>query len=159
MELFLIFILSIFLLQFSQEIVPNWNLDIAAVKLLTGDSITLTIVDRDMYGMKVKLTKTITKNENGITQKNYLKIGDNGNEIEVGFENIESFYYLNKIHIICPRGKYQPYDATNKQNFSLSKFEEKGNWDLKCYKHNTDYLLLFYLMNGDRNFFFFHLIF
>ena len=154
MELFLIFILSIFLLQFSQEIVPNWNLDVAAVKLLTGDSITLTIVDRDMYGMKVKLTKTISKNENGITQKNYLKIGDDGNEIEVGFENIESFYYLNKIHIICPRGKYQPYDATNKKNFSLSDFEEKGNWDLKCYKHNTNYFLLFYLMNGYKNFFY-----
>ena len=154
MEIFLKFIPFFILFCFSLEIIPNWNLNTSAIKLLSSDgSITYTVVDRDMYGMKVKLTKKITKSGNTITQTNYLSIGE-GAAFEVDFENIESFYNLNGINVICPKGKYHPYNATNKAFFQPSGFEEKGNWDLKCYKHNTNYFLAFYLMNGDKNLFF-----
>ena len=155
METFPSFILIILLLSFSLEIIPNWNLSSSAVALLTSSgSITYTLVDRDMYSMKVKLTKTITKSGDTINQENYLSIGE-GTAFAVDFENIESFYNLNGIYIICPKGKYHPYDATNKKYFSPKDvgFEEKGDWDLKCYWHKTNYFLAFYLMNEDKHFY------
>ena len=154
MEIFLKYISFIILFSVSLEIIPNWNLDASAIKLLSSDgSITYPVVDREMYGMKVKLTKNITKNGNSITQTNSLSIGG-GTAFIVDFENIESFYNLNGINIICPKGKYHPYDATNNVYFQPSGFEIKGDWDLKCYKHNTNYFLAFYLMNGDKHLFF-----
>ena len=81
----------ILLLFYSIEIIPNWNLDSAAVKLLSSSgSINYLVVDRYMYSMHVKLKKTITKEGDTITQKNYLSIGS-GDAFEVDFENIESF--------------------------------------------------------------------
>ena len=68
-----------------------------------------------MYSMKVKLIKTITKTEDTITQTNYLSIGG-GTSFSVHFENIESFYHLNGIDIICPKGSNQLYDARNSLN-------------------------------------------
>ena len=154
MEIFPSFIALIFFLNFSLEIIPNWYLASSAVNLLPDSgSITYTLVDRDMYSMKVKLTKTITKNDNTITQVNYLSI-NGGSEFIVDFENIESFYHLNGIDIICPKGKSHPYNATSKRYFQPNNFEEKGDWDLKCYKHKTNYFLVFYLMNGDKHLFF-----
>ncbi|MBO6243387.1 MAG: hypothetical protein J6O41_02310 [Clostridia bacterium] len=120
--------------------------------LTSPGTITYTLVDRVMYSMKVKLIKTITKSGDTITQTNYLTIGSD-TSFAVDFENIESFYNLNGIYIICPKGKYHPYDASNKNYFEPSGFAEKGDWDLKCYWHNTNYFLAFYLMNGDQHFF------
>ena len=153
MEFILTFICFIFSFRYSFEIIPNWNLDSSAVELIpSSGSISYPVVYRIMYNMKVSLTKTITLSDNTITQKNYLSIND-GTGFEVNFENIESFYHLNGIDIICPKGKYHPYDATNKRYFQPSNFEIKGDWDLKCYKHNTNYFLAFYLMNGEKHFF------
>ena len=132
MELLLIFIIFIFFPKDSIEIIPNWNLDSAADKLLSSSgSITFTLVEREMYSVKVKLDKTITKSDSIITQTNNLYI-DGGNAIAVNFENIESFYKLNGVYIVCPKGKYHPYDATNKKYLTPLGFEEKGDWDLKC---------------------------
>ena len=154
MKTFLLFISFIFFLNFSLEILPNWSLTASAINLLPNSgTVTYTLVDRDMYSMKVKLNKTITKSGDEITQKNYLSI-NGGEAFVVDFENIESFYHLNGIDIICPKGKSHPYDATNKKYFQPDNFEEKGQWDLKCYKHQTNYFLAFYLMNGEKHLFF-----
>ena len=148
MEIFIGFMI---LLSYSLEIIPNWNLNSSAVNLLpTSGSVTYTVVDRDMYAMKVKLIKTITKSGETITITNSLSINE-GISFNVDFDNIESFYHLNGIDIVCPKGKYHPYDATNKKYLQPTNFEIKGNWDLKCYKHNTNYFLAFYLMNGDKH--------
>ena len=153
MEFILTFIYFIFSFRYSFEIIPNWNLDSSAVQLIPSSGvISYPILYRDMYGMRAKLTKVITLSDNKITQNNYLSVND-GTGFEVNFENIESFYHLNGIDIICPKGKYHPYDATNKGYFEPSNFEIKGDWDLKCYKHNTNYFLAFYLMNGEKLFF------
>ena len=106
-----------------------------------------------MYSFKLKLSKTIIKSGNIITQNNTLSI-NGGYEFNVEFENIESFYHLNGIDIICPKGKYHPYDATNKKYLIPANFEEKGDWNLKCYNHKTNYFLVFYLMKGEKNFFY-----
>ena len=151
MELIPLFISLLYLIKYSIEIIPNWNLDSSGIAIpFSSGSITYTLVDRLLYDMNAKLTKTITKSGNTITQTNYLSIGG-GTSFAVNFENIESFYHLNGIDIICPKGKYHPYDATNKKDLIPDGFEAKGNWDLKCYKHKTNYLLVFYLMNGDKH--------
>ena len=145
----LIFLLN--LVDYSVQIVPIWNTTTSAINLLSSVSEkTYTIVDRDLYNVKAKLTKTIKKTDEGITHENYLSI-NNGEAFKVDFENIESYYFLNNKHVVCPKGKYQLYDATNKVYIPpASPFPEYGNWDLKCYKHNTYYFLLFYLRNGQN---------
>ena len=125
MGLILIFLIFIFFTKDSIEIIPNWNLDSSAIKLLSSSgSITYTVVDREMYSVKVKLDKTITKTGNAITQINYLSVnGGTSNVVE--FENIESFYHINGIDIVCPKGSYHPYDATNKNIYSHQTSKKK----------------------------------
>ena len=151
MELFFKLFSIFCLLNFSLEIIPIWNISTSAINLLSSSSeYNYYIVDREMYGMKVKLKKIITKSETGISHKNYLKIGD-GDENQVYFENIESFYYLNNINIICPKGKYHIYNADTQQYIKPTGFtDNENNWDLKCYKHDSKYFLVFYLMNGKQ---------
>ena len=57
----LIFLLN--LVNYSVQIVPIWNITASAINLLSSVSEkTYTIVDRDLYNVKAKLTKTIKKN-------------------------------------------------------------------------------------------------
>ena len=57
----LIFLLN--LVDYSVQIVPIWNITTSAINLLSSVSEkTYTIVDRDLYNVKAKLTKTIKKN-------------------------------------------------------------------------------------------------
>ena len=88
----LIFLLN--LVDYSVQIVPIWNITTSAINLLSSVSEkTYTIVDRDLYNVKAKLTKTIKKTDEGITHENYLSI-NNGEAFKVDFENIESYYFL-----------------------------------------------------------------
>ena len=76
MELIPLFISLLYLIKYSSEIIPNWNLDSSAITIpFSSGSITYTLVDRLLYNMNAKLTKTITKSGNTITQTNYLSIG------------------------------------------------------------------------------------
>ena len=97
-------------------------------------------------GQKGKFKKKIERNGNIINHTNYLDI-DGQSEIEVDFENIESY---SRNLIICPKGKYHPFNYHTKTYITPSNFEDKGNWDLKCYSHDTGYFLVFYL-NNDNN--------
>ena len=150
MEFLFILILIFPIFAFSSEIILLWDISTSATNLLSlRDEYYYYVVDRIMYGMKVKLKKIIKRNDTGISHSNYLKIGD-GSENQVYFENIESFYYLNNINIICPKGKYHIYNADTKQYITPSGFIDNGNLDLKCYKHDSKYFLVFYLMNGKK---------
>jgi len=154
MEIYLFWISFLSLLNYSIQIVPIWDITTSAINLLSSVSeYDYIIVDRDLYSQKAKLRKILKKTESGITHENYLSI-NGASEFKVDFENIESFYFLNQKFVICPKGKYQLYDATHKEYIPPSSFTEKGKWDLKCYKHNTKYFLLFYLMNGDKPYYF-----
>ena len=43
----------------------------------------------------------------------------------------------------------------NNRNITPTGFEEKGDWELKCFKHDTGFFLITYLMNdGDKSFYF-----
>ena len=154
MDIFLLFLLFLFKNTF--EIVPIWNIANAAIDLIpTGNYHDFKAEERTLYGMSIILTRKIYKNVDGISYENYLKIGNDA-EFKVDFDNIESFYNLNGIYLICPKGKYGLFNANSdaRNFFSPSGFENKGNWDFKCFRHNTQYLLSFYLNNYEKTFYY-----
>ena len=157
MDLFIIFIIFVGLLKLSLGIVPIWNIANSAINLLPSgtNEYNYFVVDRELYALHCRLKKYIKRTETGITHENKLFIKDES-EFNVDFENIESFYEINNIYIICPKDKYRLYDAKNKNNIDLSSigFNDDSNWDLKGYSHNTKYFLSFYL-NDEKNQFFF----
>ena len=135
------------LLNLIVSIIPNWNLSSSAIDLLSSSNdYEYSIYDRYLWNISVNLRKKIERNGNMINHTNYLDI-DGQSEIEVDFENIESY---SRNLIICPKGKYHPFNYDTKTYIISSNFEDKGNWDLKCYSHDTGYFLVFYL-NNDNN--------
>ena len=107
------YFLLIFLKTFSLSIseIPLWNINKAAINLLSNSNTHKYIIfDRSMNNMNLRLEKIINKQENGITQKNYLYI-DNEliNGVDIDWEDIESFYNIKGIKYICPKGRYFMY--------------------------------------------------
>ena len=132
--------------------IPNWNLNTSGQDLLSSDYPNNYLVsDRKMHDMLVKLIKTLKNVEGKIYDDNTLIVND-GDKISVEFENIESF----SDNIICPRGRNFLYDVNTHQNIILypQDFNDSEDWDLKCYRHDTGYLLVFYLMKKSDNFYF-----
>ena len=136
--------------------IPVWDLPSSSIDLLSSSSTyNFQIYSKVAYEINVNLTKVITKNDNNITSKNYLTV--NSNTITVDFDDIDS-HYANKLGcdiLICPKGKFHPYDFNNNNYITPTEFVERGDWDLRCYFHNTGYFLIFYLMNEYKNFFYY----
>ena len=83
------------------------------------------------------LIKKTSKDDGKIKSKNYLSYySENNGEVtkEVQFENIESTYYneLGAKILVCPQGKFHPYDFENNIYIIPPFFVEIGNWDLSC---------------------------
>ena len=133
--------------------IPVWDLASSSINLLSSSSTyKFLIYSKVSDNITVTLTKVITKNDNNITSTNYLTV--NSNTIEVDFEGIDS-QFTNKLGcsiLICPKGKFHPYDFINRRFITPPSFEEKGDWDLRCYDHFTGFFLIFYLMNNGKNF-------
>ena len=146
------FFLSTFLIFQVICVIPEWNLSKAGEDILgTSDNVTYKITERNLLGVNILMEKVITKNNQTgeITTENYVTM-DNKKK-KVNFEQVESFYYLFKRYIICPKGSHHPYDFTNEVDFKPDGVEVGENWDLNCYKEtNAGYLLVFYLMNGSK---------
>ena len=133
------------------SIVPVWKLSNSAIDLFKSTSRPgYMICHRYMYELEVKLSKSLQKSD-GITQENKLTILLNFKQ--VNYENIESFYKLSTGNIICPRGKFHPIENNGNTILKPDSFVEQGNWDLKCYYHWSGFFLLFYLRNGNLNYF------
>ena len=149
----MILFLFLILLNISSEIVPIWDLPSSGINLsptLANEYIYTTVEKTSPYPVKIR--KKITINGNEIIYTNLLSV-NNGEEFAIDFDNIESYYHLNN-YIICPKGKYHPYDATQQKYLDPTNFEMKANWDLKCYHHYTGFFLVFYLMNGEKHFYY-----
>ena len=151
-------LLDIFLSIIS--IIPKWNLENFAKDLLAeSNPYTYTIADREMYDLLAHLEKTITKEGSTITHKNKLVIkntdANNRNEKtceNVNFENIESFYKLDK-RLLCALGKHHPIDLDNScTEITNSNINSEKEWDLKCYRHdyNPKFYLVFYFKYGEN---------
>jgi len=118
------------------SVIPRWNMTSVSIDLLSSNpSYELTILS----GANVQLKKVITKTENIISSKNYLTI--NTKTIEVDFDNIGFFhdYPYGVGYILCPKGKFHPFNFNNNKSIIPENFVEKGNWDLKCQSFLNDY--------------------
>ena len=159
----LYFILFLNCIIITNQIVHKWNLENSSVNLFSSvNSTTITEFEKTKNDLYVKLEKVITKLNNSIIYNKLLTVTYEDTEVfygNVDFEGIESIHRLENKNIICPKGKYHPfyfYDNTfSSYGFEYSNtFQEKGDWELKCYNYNDDYFLVFYLMNGNCQLFY-----
>ena len=106
------------------SVLPNWDLEKSSRELLTNNTYTYPITNREMYGLKAKLEKTITRSDSGaITHTNKLCI-DESSCSTVTFENIESFYKFGESRkLLCPMGKFDPInlDGTESDRSKLTE--------------------------------------
>ena len=167
MNNFSILIMLIKLLYIHSPI-PIWDLSAQANILGTTEPIYYTVYEKAAYDIKVILKKKISKSGNNINTQNilyvYSKSGENQydtyyGERTVTFNAIDS-HYKDKLGyniLICPKGKFQPYDFDDSQHISNPNgFNENENddWDLRCYDDKTGYFYLFYLLKNGNNFFY-----
>ena len=164
MKVFIIIFLFLNFFYYSLTVVPIWNIESATINLENSFSYNTLKFGSSSFignGLSGSLRKELIKDGDSITKKNYLKIND-WSEFAISYEDIDSGHFVtsqNKL-VVCPKGKYHPYVVDNQIFYKLdigSGFEEKGNWDLKCYYHGAGiaqgergFLMLFYLMNKDK---------
>ena len=141
--------------------IPNW--DISAQSIVIDPSYNnneIPLYDKTAYDIRVVLKKTIKKTNNVFSSENYLTVYQNGQTLgpkTVNFDHIDS-HYTNKLGydiLICPKGKFQPYDFNNGRHIDPPPgFADKEGWDLRCFDHTTEYFYLFYLLNNGKNFYY-----
>ena len=150
----LLIISSLINLIFS--VIPIWDLKESSVDLLPENTNehSFTFTEKNYY-MKAKLTKTITRTGNTISKTNTMYSETiSKTENGVTYEDIESVCILynndnNNRYVICPKGKYNPiYYLNGNLNTLYSGLDTSKDWTLKCYKHDTEFILVFYLNYG-----------
>ena len=152
-----IFLFYFFILIFSINcLIEQYTLSNIGENLFLYSSVyEYVLYEKELYNINIKLTKRIVKKENKIVSKNYLSI-DNKEEKEVNFNDIGSFYIIDKNIIICPRDKFHPIIYNDNLEYKIPEnFIEKEKWDLKCYQSNDEAIRVIYLMNGENNSFIF----
>ena len=138
-------------------VLPTWNLKESSKDLLPeGTNEHSYNITEKNYQMKAKLTKTITRTDNIITQKNSMYSETASiTQDNVDYEDIESvcvLYSSSDRYVICPNGKYHPiyyYHSNNNLNtLNAGGINNNKDWSLKCYKHDTNFIFAFYLNYG-----------
>ncbi len=103
-------------IYFVKSPIPSWELSSQSIDLFESkNKETILIFTGEYDGVTANLNKEITKSDNIITIKNKLTIGST--TIEVEFDDIDSFYTykLGADILICPKGKFHPYDFKNQK--------------------------------------------
>ena len=134
--------------------IPVWDFNTLSINLITQTSYEYTVFEKEYSGFTATLKQKITKSGSTITTKNYLTIGSTTKEVE--FEDLNIVYKdkLGYTYLVCPKGKYHPYDFENNRYFNPpTGFEDKGGWDLRCYYTDSAFMI-FYLQNDNKNFYF-----
>ena len=158
---FLIIIIDSYFFVFS--LVQEWNFENSAIDLFNSSNSSEYFIvkskEETKDNMNIKFDKYILKEDENIRYIKYLIIKDNGNTIyenEVDFDDLGSFYHFDADYIVCPKGKYHPiYFYSNQYStLFLDGLVENSDWELKCYFHDTGYFLVFYLSNGESQFFY-----
>ena len=158
-NLILIFVL-LNLIFFSVCVVQNWNFGNSARNLLSTSTYqSIKVIEETTDSLSVKLYKYIAKEDGAVIYKKYLTVYYGSTEIcdglEVDYDQIGSYHRFESDNIICPKGKYHPiyYYSGGYSSPGPSGFTENGDWDLKCFVRNGNFIV-FYLMNGSANIFF-----
>ena len=141
------------LLVYTILIIPNWNIGNSSNNLLSSsNTIKYDVTHREMYGLKLRLEKTITKLDDGtITHQNILYSNTTPYTItNIAFEHIESFYLKDGKQILCPIGKYNPINLETNTELNHNNKDEDDEFEIKCYSHNEGYFFIFYFRNGDN---------
>ena len=125
-----------FLLIFSSIIsifcvIPEWNLDKAGEELLSSssDEYSYTTIERLMFGVYLKMTRKIKRENNIANYTNELYMSYNYDHIiqkEVPFDFVENFYLINDNYIVCPKGPYHPYNFDTGEFIEVNGFKKKG---------------------------------
>ena len=156
MKMFSLFIISN-LIGLIFSVLPIWNLKDSSVDLLPENTNQHSYIFTEKnYQMKAQLKKTITRSGSTITKTNLMyseTIGVTQNNVD--YEDIESvcvLYSDNNKYVICPNGKYHPiYYYNNNNNLNTlyaGGIDNSKDWSLKCYKHDTGFIFVFYLNYG-----------
>ena len=155
------YIIFLFILLLSQNIstplIPIWNLDNSAIKLLQSDSNDVVIYEKTS-DFNVKLYKRLTRSSNTISEQNYINFNNN-NDIPIDWEDIESFNHLmansnSKAYTICPKGSHYLYKYDNRQFYPIkpADFDENSQWELICYRQtNKDFMFQGFLNIENTN--------
>ena len=145
----------IFILLFRAFIfIPVWDFSSLSINLITRISYEYTIMEKEYSQLTVVLKKKITKSGRIINSKNSLTIGLKTQEVAFEGVNIAHKDKLGYSILICPKGKFHLYDFNNNKYIDPPDgFEEKGNWDLRCFYSDNVYMI-FYLNNGNKNFYY-----
>ena len=151
-----IFSSTIFILLLIQVLapIPVWDFNSITVDLFSGSerSYDYILYDKKENGISVVLKKTIVKIGNTIMSHNYISIDSITHEVD--FEDIGS-QYTNKLGydiLICPKGKFHPYDFKNNKYIEPSEFEDKDGWDLRCFAHDNGFFFVFYFLIYNQKF-------
>ena len=142
MKTFIFTFIFCYLIYLTFSLVPIW--DIRKSSIILDDSSSITLHTKES-GPKIKLVKRFSKIDDGddIIDKNFIKIND-GNELEVEWEDIESSYDINDWGIIiCPQGSFflNKYNRNEFEPMIPDGFyddnkinKETDNWELLCYE-------------------------
>ena len=140
------------------SLIPNWNISNIGENLLSSSTHEYTLILRiSEENVELKMTRKITKESNKIYINNSIYMKYNSQKISnsnITFDYVQSFYFINNNFIVCPKGRYHPYNLNTEKYEIPNNFEEISDWDLKCFKLNDNFLLIFYLINGNKNFFY-----
>jgi len=148
MNIYILFFLFLNKILQIYSVIPTWNMTSVSIDLLSSNpTYEFIILDE----AEVQLKKVITKTDNIISSKNYLTVKTK--TLEVDFDNIGHYYEYphGSRYILCPKGKFHPFDFNHNESIIPENFVEKGDWDLKCESHYTDYFFIYYLRNEDLN--------
>ena len=124
-------------------------MDSVGVNLLSStDTYEYPLYNENDYILKKEITRTDGKII--ITNKLTFTKWDPWVTKVVKFDDIESVYenQLGAERLVCPKGKFHPYNFYYDTYIVPENFVEQGDWDLSCYKHETGYFLIFYQNNG-----------
>ena len=156
LKIFIIF--SLILLV--ATVLPIWDLKESAIDLLDNTEHTheYIIHESSMYSLKVSLKKNISINDGNIIHNNYATIyeyvSENNPQVSISersveYENIESFYKLTDLRVLCPQKNFNVINLNDNLNeIQFNNWTNENSWDLKCYYHRMGYFLVYYLMNG-----------
>ena len=128
MNIYILFFLFLNKILQIYSVIPTWNMTSVSIDLLSSNpSYELTILNT----ADIQLKKVITKTDNIISSKNYLTVKTK--TLEVDFDNIGHYYEYphGSRYILCPKGKFHPFDFNHNESIIPENFVEKGDWDLK----------------------------
>ena len=153
--LYSLFIFKLFIYVYT--VIPLWNFESSTFDLLSENlNHSYTIYRGSACNTNnIELKKIISKNQNSISENNYIIINDK--ILETNWEDIESIYCISDIIYICPKGKNH-MNKYNEINYNFNEIIPNGfsydeDWELQCYQQSSFDLMFIGYLNKHNNFY------